>query len=267
MKKLYTLLAAAMMTAASASATTWGVIGAFNDWSGDVEMEQVSDNIYQVTMESLAGQFKLRADHDWSWNYGAGVKVTENMTFQVFQNGDNINIPGEATDVTIVLDVEAETVSISGTFDAANIPDEGDDVWSVIGAFNGWEDDVDMKKIDDSLFTVDLFEFEGEFKFRLNHEWGTNLGGVESYTLEFGSSYPLTGNGANLNIPGPADVTFVLDTAANTVFVAQATTVVEKIESADSVEYFNLNGVRVANPRGGIFIRVQDGKASKVAVR
>lgn len=34
-----------------------------------------------------------------------------------------------------------------------------------------------------------------------------------------------------------------------------------------SAEYYTLDGVKVTDPRGGIFIRVKDGKASKVAIR
>lgn len=44
---------------------------------------------------------------------------------------------------------------------------------------------------------------------------------------------------------------------------------VEAIESADDTEaiYYNLQGVRVANPESGIFVRVKGGKAEKVAVK
>lgn len=44
---------------------------------------------------------------------------------------------------------------------------------------------------------------------------------------------------------------------------------VEDIEGAVSSrpQYFNLQGVRVENPSKGIFIKVQDGKSSKVVIR
>ncbi|MDE7141805.1 MAG: hypothetical protein K2O33_02790, partial [Muribaculaceae bacterium] len=42
---------------------------------------------------------------------------------------------------------------------------------------------------------------------------------------------------------------------------------VEAAESALPVEYYNLQGVRVANPSGGVFIRRQGGKTAKVVVR
>lgn len=49
--------------------------------------------------------------------------------------------------------------------------------------------------------------------------------------------------------------------------VEQATTGVENIEvEAAQAEYYNLQGVRVTNPAAGIFIRVLNGKATKVAL-
>ncbi|MBQ2046166.1 MAG: hypothetical protein II260_03160, partial [Muribaculaceae bacterium] len=39
-----------------------------------------------------------------------------------------------------------------------------------------------------------------------------------------------------------------------------------EINENGSVVYYNLQGVKVANPENGVFIRVQGGKASKVAM-
>jgi hypothetical protein len=39
------------------------------------------------------------------------------------------------------------------------------------------------------------------------------------------------------------------------------------VDNAAGVEYFNLQGVRVANPENGLFIRRQGNKVSKVLVR
>ena len=48
----------------------------------------------------------------------------------------------------------------------------------------------------------------------------------------------------------------------------QATTgVADMVEENAPVEYFNLNGMKVANPTEGIFIRRQGGKAEKVIVK
>lgn len=364
MKKLYAIFAAAaMMTAASASATTWGVIGTFSGWTDEVEMEQVSDCIYQVHMESLSGEFKLRGDHDWMLNYGADVRVTDDVMINLVKDGPNINIPGTVTDVDLVFDSEAETLYIKGTFDNEGIADDwyvvggycgwdlnqawrmwdsdGDgvysitmndfegefklaknrswdgclgstepvevdgtfalseeggnmslpyvervqlvfdsndltltilplkaDEWSVIGSFNGWSGDVDMEKVSDAVYKVELYGLDGEFKFRYDHNWGVNLGGAEEFDLlTHGVTYPLMYDGYNLNIYGPADVRLWLYPEEMEVFVTTVDTVVESVDVADGAEYYGLDGVRVSDPRGGMFIRVQGGKATKVAVR
>lgn len=52
--------------------------------------------------------------------------------------------------------------------------------------------------------------------------------------------------------------------------VTGGTNAIEAVEAADAdapVEYFNLQGVRVANPEGGIFIRRQGSNVSKVIVK
>ena len=45
---------------------------------------------------------------------------------------------------------------------------------------------------------------------------------------------------------------------------------IETVEAADAdapVEFFNLQGVRVANPENGLFIRRQGNKVEKVVIR
>ncbi len=57
---------------------------------------------------------------------------------------------------------------------------------------------------------------------------------------------------------GTVTVTYSLETGVN---------VIEAEESSASVEYYNLQGVKVANPAGGLYIRVQGNKATKVLVK
>ncbi len=44
---------------------------------------------------------------------------------------------------------------------------------------------------------------------------------------------------------------------------------IEEVESADAapIEYFNLQGMRVANPEAGVYIRRQGSSVSKVFVK
>ena len=59
-----------------------------------------------------------------------------------------------------------------------------------------------------------------------------------------------------------------MDIPINCTFTTNKLTGVENIiiENQGNVEYYNLQGVKVANPENGVFIRVQGGKATKVAM-
>ncbi len=50
---------------------TYGIIGGFNDWGGDVAMEAAGDNAWAGEVELTAGtEFKVRADADWTYSWG-----------------------------------------------------------------------------------------------------------------------------------------------------------------------------------------------------
>jgi hypothetical protein len=65
----------------------------------------------------------------------------------------------------------------------------------------------------------------------------------------------------------PGSYTFTFDYAAMTLTVTgeSGLTVLSTEDNTNAV-YFNLQGVRVLNPERGIFIRVNNGKATRVAM-
>lgn len=73
---------------------------------------------------------------------------------------------------------------------------------------------------------------------------------------------------------GTYDITFVVTIYQNApslyvIEYSQDTSGIESVEADDNapVEYFNLQGVRVANPENGLFIRRQGNKVEKVVIR
>jgi hypothetical protein len=84
----------------SATITTWGLIGTFNGWSGDVDMVyDASSNVWKGTINVPAnGEFKFRANHSWDLNYG------DDGTDGTLNEG-GANIPITAGMHTITLDV------------------------------------------------------------------------------------------------------------------------------------------------------------------
>lgn len=74
--------------------TAVGIIGDFNGWGGDVDMEQVTPHNWYAEAEVSAGGLKFRANHDWATNWGAALTVDEGSFYSTGVNGgDNIQVP------------------------------------------------------------------------------------------------------------------------------------------------------------------------------
>ena len=66
------------------------LIGEFNGWSGDFELEQVTPhNWYGVFTQESDGQLKYRANHDWSVNWGYGNDKDWNVADSFNKIGTN----------------------------------------------------------------------------------------------------------------------------------------------------------------------------------
>ena len=74
--------------------TAIGIIGDFNGWGGDVDMEQVTPHNWYAEATVGDGGLKFRANHDWTTNWGADLTVDEgNFYGNGVANGSNINVP------------------------------------------------------------------------------------------------------------------------------------------------------------------------------
>ena len=66
------------------------LIGEFNGWGGDFELEQVTPhNWYAIFTQETDGQLKFRANHDWSVNWGFGNDKDWNVTESINKIGSN----------------------------------------------------------------------------------------------------------------------------------------------------------------------------------
>ena len=62
------------------------MIGGFNGWSDDLEMTyNVTEGCWEVTTDAVSGEYKFRANHDWSINWGG-------TDADLAQDGANLNI-------------------------------------------------------------------------------------------------------------------------------------------------------------------------------
>lgn len=135
--------------------------------------------------------FKITPAKNWLTAYGDGGNGTVSTT------GGDLKAPG-AGSYRILLDLNANTIKLEPFS------------WGVIGDATpkGWDGDTDMKYNNGTgTWSVTLSLKAGTFKFRKNHDWGTNLGGSNGALAPGGDNIPITSAGT---------YTVVLNTANNT---------------------------------------------------
>lgn len=150
--------------------TNWGVVGDAtpNGWDGpDIPFWQTGESNVFVAYAGLNdGEIKFREDNSWDVNFGG-----ENG--QMIQDGPNIEVTAGKYKITI--DFNEMTYSI----EAFSLGVVGD------ATPNGWDGpDVELNFDPTSAkFRGVTALGDGEIKFRLNNDWGTNWGGNDG-TLE-----------------------------------------------------------------------------------
>lgn len=185
----------------------WGIIGDFNEWSGDVAMTDNKGVWTGYFTNSENGGFKFRKDADWAENYG-GNMVAFGEAFAAVAGGDNISAPaGFYKAVLDLTDADAPTITI---YDNAT-------VWSLIGDFNSWGGDVDMTE-EDGKWVAKGVTLSGGWKIRKNHDWTENRGGV---FVAMDQAFAAEAGGANIDC-GEGEFNVVYDPAAETITVEGA---------------------------------------------
>lgn len=286
MKKIFTILSAALLCASASNAATWSVIGGFNGWGADEDMTQKSENVYEITMPSLSGEFKFRCDHSWDVNLGADyVKdLTGNATVPVENSGANFSFETEVTNVTLTLDVANKTLTISGLPNDMVVPEppkiEESGLYLIGEPAGQWKPSVGIGMTETA---PGVFSWEGELKENqylsfvteldsnndwnvLNsHRYGPESDGTElSPNTALGLVYPKDGA---WKVVVTDNYTVVVDTKAMTVKALNSVGVNCLEAVGNDAVYFNMQGMRVANPENGMYIRISNNKSEKVIVK
>lgn len=143
MRKILSSVLVALWSVLPAGATTWGIIGEFTQWAEDFPMTEQPDGTYTATVPSISGEFKFRADNDWSVNFGAAAglltPISGNVTYPLAQDGANLRMAAPVENVTFTLNPAASTVVISGLptdMEPVVVPEVKD--LYLIGGPQGW---------------------------------------------------------------------------------------------------------------------------------
>ena len=181
----------------------WSLIGEIGEsnWDTDFDMEKSGHKFtYKGLKLSADKGFKIRYDHEWSFNRGASAEGDGNFTvtigeaFAVSNNGRNMQVAADG-EYDITYDADKETILI---VEAGSVVS---DQWSLIGINGDWTTDVDMAEVAPGIFVSPVVEITTEgWKIRKDHDWAVNRGTADLNTageflgvVQDGGNIPLTG--------------------------------------------------------------------------
>jgi hypothetical protein len=186
--------------------TTWGIVGSgYNNWGATLDAPFYTTDIAGVIVayaNLVDGEIKFREDNDWASSYGSDNASTTNGVTSGSLSGANIAVTAGSYKVT--MDLNNLTFSM-----------EEFSIGIVGGAYNNWGATPDfMLEYDQysDVFRGLVTLIDGEMKFRMNNDWGTNYGddGADG-TLELNGSNIVVTAGTYFATLSMNDLTYTLE--------------------------------------------------------
>ena len=296
MKHFYrTIAVAALVSVAAAGAAaqtpvyvTGGYTGIPSMWdpANPVQMTY-SDGLYTLALDNVeqGQQIKLSTDKgSWDAFNAAGFGMSDdNVLFYTSLNKvyewdygkiGNIYIPASGN-LLLTVDMEAKTLIFTGE---GTINDRYD-VY-LRGDVSGWEatDAYKFEYVERNASGEQVYRLllpnglTGSFKVA-DASWGTVNYGAD-VEIAAGNTYEVYNNGGNMsaNIEKPVSLTLYHNTdnsKSSWLQVEDKSGIADVTTSQDDAPaaYYNLQGVRVASPAHGLYIRVAGNTAAKVYVK
>ncbi len=287
MKKFYTLIAALVVAAISTTAAAQVVYcmpGSYQGWK--LETNHFTDNgdgTWSMSIDELSGEFKVvRYEGSAGWgdqwgSNGEGVKagVPYEMKFKAGgPDPANTTLAGKSTIMTgvTVTITPGENDALTLLIEAESVVEQGD-LWYLVGATTGWSfNDASLCKSEgNGVYTKAIEgEFKGSFKFVKNGAWSTSYGtqtpmevGV-TYTLDGPADLSYDNNIAAESLESPIFTITDADGVVTAVINLAGSGIEDVVAENGEATYYNLQGVKVANPENGVFIKVNGNNVSKV---
>lgn len=295
MKKIYALAAAAVATLSMNAQMYVCGNGEGLAWEPATPLVvEAADGVYTFSANNLV-EFKISSAYgDWdAFNAGAycAQYTREDLGKPVAlaPSDGNLATPYKG-DYTIVVAEDFSTITMTTTTPAPD-PDAAPDVY-IRGGMNGWLNAADEATMNTWKFTL-ISKNDEAYTYHFNCEGETVLPAGEDFKVadaDWGEVNYSAGGEAEIgeemvwnynesvNTTVANDYTgtieFVLPTTQREpAFVTFHNEIIAGInnvavDNANApVQYFNLQGVEVANPENGIYIRRQGNKATKVLVK
>lgn len=288
MKKIFTLACAAIaaLSFSANAADVWAMPGTYQGWKLETNHFELVDGVLTQKIPEMKGDFKIvkfdsEGEANWANAWGVAAKgdiVEANKDVALTFGGENANLPtGKVLKNVTVTIVPGADNALTIKFAPESIEDE-QEAWYLVGeAPLDWNfnETTLMTKAGDNVYTKTVAAAAADnFRFKVNKN-GAWSGcyvlpeGVEA--VELGQEYELVGPADTPNdMHIAADwtnvtVTVTIDGEKVKMVCAAGEGAIEAIDADNTPAiYFNLMGQRVANPENGVFVRVQNGKATKV---
>ena len=185
--------------------TTWGIVGsAANDWGATPDLPLYKtdvDGVLVAYVNLLDGEYKFRENNDWGNNLGSGATAGS-----LSSGGGNIAVTAGSYKITVNLNDNTYT-------------QEDFSLGIVGGAYNNWGATPDfMLEYDpySDVFRGMVTLIDGEMKFRMNNDWGTNWGDDgKDGTLDAGGANIVVTAGTYFATVDMNDLTYTLEPVTN----------------------------------------------------
>lgn len=287
MKKIFTLACAAIAALSfnANAADIWAMPGTYNGWSLENNLFENAEGVLSMKVDQIKGDFKIvkYTDEVKNWDNAWGVAaagdiVEANKEVALTFGGANANLPAGKVlkNVTVTIIPGADN-ALTIKFAPESIEDE-QEAWYLVGETPlewNFNDVTLMTKAGDNVYTKTVAAATADkftFKVDKNGAWSNCYVLPEDVeAVELGQEYELVGpadSPNNMHIAADwtnVTVTITIDGEKVKMVCTAGEDAIEAIEADNTPAiYFNLMGQRVANPENGVFVRVQNGKASKV---
>lgn len=181
--------------------TNWGIVGEVTDWGGSPDLPFWStdtDGVLVAYVTLPTGEIKFRENMDWANNYG--------------DNGADGTLDGGGANINITT---AGSYKVTMNLNDLTYTIEAFSLGIVGGAYNDWGATPDfMLEYDQysDVFRGIVTLIDGEMKFRMNNDWGTNWGddGADG-TLDPGGANIVVSAGIYIATVNMNDNTYTLE--------------------------------------------------------
>ena len=223
MKKLFTLLSAALIGTAGMFAADWYLVGDNYVWADNAAYKFTPSaddaNVQTLEVASLSGPIKIKEANTWSTSFGSnGAKLAEGVSYKAIKDGGNITVDGTIDNATITINTSTYTILVTG----AAKENEYTEVY-LIGDFgSGWNDKntnypLTLKEGTENVYegTYTLSAATSYFKMKAGSlVYGTGGADVK---VTLGETYTAAQSGNAFSIgAGEYSFSFVLDKNADT---------------------------------------------------